>query len=409
MYQESHFPATFFATGYDQLLRMMEKGQSFFLEGLPGSGRSTLMRALAFNSDIRKHHFPQSAEPVFVYVDLNQLPEHSPERVYGKIHEALVKALGYELKKGLSDYDLTEEIQSYIQGITAQQKPLVFILRQFEVTKPFPERFFRHLDSWRDGRKDLISFVAIMDDLAEYMREQPMPGLQGAFKSKVVYLPAYDMASLELMLMNQNSAKKLNNDVSARILHLSGGNPRLLKLLSSIAHSHTNFMQLSDEDVAMKPEVHAFLQQIAHYLQSRTGRPVNIEAPTAEDIHMLQEMHLLDEGNQLRLPLLRHIGTDALKTIRIVGGRVYNMREEMVELTAKEFELFSYFYEHADEVVDRERLSTVLSPESEGDGVSNEVIDQYISRLRKKLGTESIETIHGRGYVFHASGKLSEG
>lgn len=54
-------------------------------------------------------------------------------------------------------------------------------------------------------------------------------------------------------------------------------------------------------------------------------------------------------------------------------------------------------------LITKDELAKVLSPKTEGEGVSDESIDQVIHRLRKKLNnletTTRIETITGRGYM----------
>ena len=73
-----------------------------------------------------------------------------------------------------------------------------------------------------------------------------------------------------------------------------------------------------------------------------------------------------------------------------------------IELTKAEEVFLRLIIEKRGEVVSRDELGNLLSPESDGTGVSNESIDQVIYRLRKKLVKmgckEKIETYVGRGY-----------
>jgi DNA-binding response OmpR family regulator len=72
-----------------------------------------------------------------------------------------------------------------------------------------------------------------------------------------------------------------------------------------------------------------------------------------------------------------------------VSGRV-------VELSAREFALAELFLRHPDQVLSREQiLSRVWGLDF--DPGSN-VVDVYVRYLRRKLGTETIETVRGMGY-----------
>ena len=67
-----------------------------------------------------------------------------------------------------------------------------------------------------------------------------------------------------------------------------------------------------------------------------------------------------------------------------------------VSLTAQEFHLLSHLIHAAPRVVTRTELSEhVYDGDAEPD---SNVIDVQVSRLRRKLGTEVIETVRGQGY-----------
>jgi two-component system response regulator QseB len=71
-----------------------------------------------------------------------------------------------------------------------------------------------------------------------------------------------------------------------------------------------------------------------------------------------------------------------------------------VDLSAREFTMLETFMRHAGQVLSREQLLSHVwgydhDPESN-------VIDVYVSYLRKKLGAGRIETVRGAGYRFNA-------
>ena len=70
-----------------------------------------------------------------------------------------------------------------------------------------------------------------------------------------------------------------------------------------------------------------------------------------------------------------------------------------VELTGTEFRLLRYFVHHAGHVLSKSRLAEHLY--AFDDDRDPNVIEAYVTRLRRKLGREWIETRRGQGYVFH--------
>ena len=75
---------------------------------------------------------------------------------------------------------------------------------------------------------------------------------------------------------------------------------------------------------------------------------------------------------------------------------------QSVELTGTEFRLLRYFMHHPGHVLSKSRLAEHLY-EFDDERDSN-VIEAYVTRLRRKIGREHIETRRGQGYVFHRGG-----
>jgi two-component system OmpR family response regulator len=78
-------------------------------------------------------------------------------------------------------------------------------------------------------------------------------------------------------------------------------------------------------------------------------------------------------------------------------ARLVQRGDEAIPLTAREYGLLQYLVLHRGKVVSRSELYEHLCGEFE-DPESN-LVDVYISYLRKKLGSDFIETRRGQGYV----------
>jgi two-component system OmpR family response regulator len=78
-------------------------------------------------------------------------------------------------------------------------------------------------------------------------------------------------------------------------------------------------------------------------------------------------------------------------------GRTVTRGDEVITLTAREYILLEYLALHRGKVVSRSELYDHLFDEN--DATLSNLLDVYISYLRKKLGPDVIETRRGLGYV----------
>ena len=74
------------------------------------------------------------------------------------------------------------------------------------------------------------------------------------------------------------------------------------------------------------------------------------------------------------------------------------MGEKVVELSAREFTLVETFMTHPGQVLSREQLLDRVWGYDYSPG--SNVVDVYVGYLRKKLGSDLIETVRGMGYRF---------
>ncbi len=103
--------------------------------------------------------------------------------------------------------------------------------------------------------------------------------------------------------------------------------------------------------------------------------------------------------------LIRRSAGQAQTTVEL-GDIVIDLRSKAVQrdgeaiaLTAKEFMLLEYLVTHRGRVISRDELVDHLSDEN--DESNSNVLEVYVSYLRKKLGAELIETKRGFGYVIN--------
>lgn len=77
-------------------------------------------------------------------------------------------------------------------------------------------------------------------------------------------------------------------------------------------------------------------------------------------------------------------------------GRRARVQDQDIELTAKEWAVLEKLASHPGRIVNKEALDQALY--SFDDEVGSNTLEVYISRIRKKIGKQRVETIRGLGY-----------
>jgi two-component system response regulator QseB len=80
----------------------------------------------------------------------------------------------------------------------------------------------------------------------------------------------------------------------------------------------------------------------------------------------------------------------------IANRRVFFQGTEILDLTAKEFGILELLLRNRGRFVTKNRL--LESTNSWGEEVESNTVEVYISRLRKRIGHERVETLRGVGY-----------
>lgn len=96
-------------------------------------------------------------------------------------------------------------------------------------------------------------------------------------------------------------------------------------------------------------------------------------------------------------------GTPPADNILLLGSimldlytRQVQVAGQLVDLSAREFTLTETFMRHAGQVLSREQLLDLVWGYDYDPG--SNIVDVYVGYLRKKLGSDCIETIRGMGY-----------
>ncbi len=140
-------------------------------------------------------------------------------------------------------------------------------------------------------------------------------------------------------------------------------------------------------------------------LTARDGWSERVDGLDAgADDYMTKPFHMMELSARVRALIRRKSGwTDPVfeKGSISFDTRVNRVLKDgmNVSLTAQELAVLSYLFHNAGRSVSRTELSEHIY-EYDGDRDSN-TIAVFVNRLRKKLGSELIETARGQGYTIH--------
>jgi DNA-binding response OmpR family regulator len=120
------------------------------------------------------------------------------------------------------------------------------------------------------------------------------------------------------------------------------------------------------------------------------------------DDYLVKPVDLLELAARLRALVRRSHGEIqsmvAVKHVRLNSTtRVVEIKGKPIDLSAREFDLLFIFMMHAGHVLTRDQLEKHLY--SWGTEVSSNTVEVHVYNLRRKLGTDVIQTIRGVGYV----------
>ena len=125
------------------------------------------------------------------------------------------------------------------------------------------------------------------------------------------------------------------------------------------------------------------------------------------DDYLVKPFDLPELAARLRALARRRIGRHAptieVDTLRIdPATRTVTLDGTVVEMSAQEYTLLLAFLQHPGNVLSRRQLEDTIY--SLDQGTASNVIEVYVSRLRRKLGRDAIRTVRGYGYRWGSAG-----
>lgn len=234
-----------------------------------------------------------------------------------------------------------EEITSEITKLLDEYEKIYFILDQSELLSDFPDEAIHLLRSWRDTFKYRMSYLLSFEKDSN-IDEIKLRYLLNVAHVEIVFRPLNEEETLAVI---EQERKRVGIDISdedrAKIAKMANGKPRIIKRFIG-------------------------------------------------DLFLGKGIKINDKSFPEPIAVVDLITNSEFEDVQKV-------------LTKNEFLLFSKLHALKGQgILNRDDIALIISPESNGEGVSNEAIDQLVSRTRKsmkKAGVDfPIKTKRGVGY-----------
>ncbi len=418
MRRELLYPEWYHYDLYSSIAKRVISGQSFALTGLPGSGRSSALRVLSFNPKLQVLHF-QNLRVFFVYIDVQVVGSKKTLDYYRLIYDELatrLKDLDWHILDSEGTlYGVVKGIISLISMVLENYDRVVFVCNRFTLLGDVADSVIQQLRVIRESYKDRVIVVPILEDPNQDTNNKVGQKLH-PLVTETLYMPLLvkDEMAKTLDLYGGFYSLHVTDRCKERVLSLSGGHPGLSIILLKLFCTNKDALTWDVEQLLNHRPIRYELMRIWRYL-SVAERDMLMEAQN-DDLNTFRESselivgtRLIDSDGHIAIPLLgSFINSPGAQSkgqdFKIIGGRIFVSGVEITGLSLTEYKILEYILLHQNEVVSRDEIAAIIAPKSLGAGVSNESIDQYVSRLRKKIKRSGVEgkiikTVFGRGYT----------
>jgi DNA-binding winged helix-turn-helix (wHTH) protein len=419
--RELKYPDWYHYELYQEIANRVITSQSFSLTGLPGSGRTSALRVLSYNPTIQKVHFPNDSV-LFVFVDTHGLGSIDENDYTRLLYDELVNALigvGVLAQSEVRVYQNLTQLKQLLSDVSEQFYRIVFICNRFFVLEASIQLVVQSLRLLRDVAKDNVIFIPILEHPDQTTNNVMMLSLHPLTLGSL-YMPLFEREEVErsLLLYQDFYSLTVSDEIVKKTADYAGGHAGLsIALLRAYSEGLVQH-SAGPEELIIIDTVNRELRRIWEYLSSEQQQYIRYFIHKAgminreSGVELLYKMRLIDSEGGLGIPLLQayieqEVPPRKSALFRIDGGRVFLGECEIEQLSLTEYRVIEHLVTHTNTVVSRDDIAGIIAPESDGSGVSNEAIDQCVSRIRKKIAsaggnTHTIKTVFGRGYMLES-------
>jgi DNA-binding winged helix-turn-helix (wHTH) protein len=423
------------------IFRKLTSRESCTVIGVASMGKSRLLQFL-LREDVRTHYLGDAAPTtLFLWVDSNRMAEFTAWGLHELLLTALVEGSGHQPAASSLRVTLTEWREKAItlqNGLLAQRYVelalqmlceeqglhLCFVLDEFdEPYRSLPAQALASLRALRDRHKYALTYLLFQrDDPGVLRNPNECEGFYELLARSVLGLKPYNADDTQRVIEQVATRRtpelpRLTDEAHKELLRLSGGHPGLLVALLDALTQELPLGESWDDWARRQPKAEEECRKIWQGLRRD-------ERTTLHQIAQKLSTSAKERGSLLLKGLIQE---QAPKTIRIFSpllhayaaihpvaisaalqfqhqsGDIWVEGVKTEALSGKEFDLFSFLYEHLGQVREVDQIIHYLYPDDDGYKITDNNIASLIGRVRKKIEPDPnhpqyLLNVRGRGY-----------
>jgi hypothetical protein len=456
------YPSTYRAGEMATIAGWIRAGESGSIIGLPGAGKSNLLGFLSNRPEaLRQYLPPDFGNLALVHVDLNNLPNNDLATFFRVILRSLFEArkqvMAIDETLATAVESLYRKVEDKSDAFLAQSalRETLFLFQEQQVRlvlvfDPFDQfcevastQVLDNLRGLRDSFKANLSYLMGLRHEVTYIRNPVELGeLYEIVDTHQCWLGAMEGEDARWVISQVETAagQSFSQTQVNRLIELTGGFPALLraaslwlvrisstptpdawqKLLLAESSIRNRLDDLrhgltGEEEAALSVLQKAWLISSTKHRHESLRQVADKYAPVLKQLELKRLCKKDKEGWQLFAGLFAEFvagmeGISAGKIQRDVEADSFFLGDkELSGLSERDRRLLHHFMDHPRTAHTIDDLIGAAWPEDEGEGVSNEAVQQAIRHLRKQIEPNPAKpcyliTERGAGYRFFAEG-----
>jgi DNA-binding winged helix-turn-helix (wHTH) protein len=421
------------------LFERIRAGESCAIVGPSSMGKSRLTQ-FVMRPDVQVYQLNEHvAATHLILADCNRLAGVSEWGFFELLLTALVEACG----RSAAMAPLRMEINSLRREAIVSREPLLarrhvelavqmlcqeqgqtlcLFLDEFDETyRRLPAPALANLRALRDANKYQLCFALMLREHPARLRNpDECEGFYELFSRSIFGLGPYagDDACRVVEQITVRRGKALTEAARAQFLQLSGGHPGLITALFDTLPEQNgdtihDWPEWCTQQPAIREECRKLWGGLAEDERLALSQLVHGVAvdKTLRDVLLLKGLLRQGDGRALFSPLFtRFVLTEATPVDQVLWvdqkARIVRLdNRPITDLTAREFDLLAYLWQHAGHVCTRDGILAELYPVEthQNDDLLDSRVDTLIKRLREKIepvrqNPRYILTVRGKGY-----------